>query len=200
MSQLPAPTLRSPPSRRGTPSSNDPIPFFHGQGVADGGGSSAPHPSASFQRTMTDQTNYRQQQQHWPPTQYHQPTFGQIPQREVPPRCATGPAVEHPYQSYGYAYNAAPVTAPAMDPYRSASVVYSGTPFAYQAVQASTAASLVPADGATFFDQLASTAEPSLVPEGHLTSSVGNVAGSTSGYYTAQYTEQPTQISAGGSV
>ncbi|KAJ2505233.1 hypothetical protein IWW47_002141, partial [Coemansia sp. RSA 2052] len=149
---------------------------------------------------MTDQTNYRQQQQHWPPTQYHQPTFGQIPQREVPPRCATGPAVEHPYQSYGYAYNAAPVTAPAMDPYRSASVVYSGTPFAYQAVQASTAASLVPADGATFFDQLASTAEPSLVPEGHLTSSVGNVAGSTSGYYAAQYTEQPTQISAGGSV
>ncbi|KAJ2060439.1 hypothetical protein GGI17_003726 [Coemansia sp. S146] len=224
MSHFTRPTLKSPPSRRGTPSSNDPIPFFNGQGVVSGGSNNSAaaaaaaasnsfYPSLSFQseyqRAPAGMPNYQQQQwpsaQHGVPSgQYQQPTYGQTSQREVPPRCATGPAVENPYQRYEYAYNAAPVAAPGMDPYRSASVVHSGTQystsFGYKATQVNGVADLAQPDGATFFDQLAATVEPSLISNAHMTSDVSSVVDPASGYYAAQYAEQPASISASGVV
>ncbi|KAJ2745332.1 hypothetical protein GGI20_002264 [Coemansia sp. BCRC 34301] len=210
MSQFSVPTLASPPARRGTPSTNGPIPFFNGQGVATAGGSNALHSAASvqsaYQTTTAGLTNYPQQQPRWPPTQYGAPpsqyqqqqqqqTYGQIRPLDVPPRCATGPAVEYPYQSYGYEYSKASMVAPSLDSYRSASVVYSGTQYGTSfGYQASSSVNLVPADGATFFDQLASTVEPSLAPEGRLTLDASNATGSTSGYYASQYPEQPVQL------
>ncbi|KAJ2095570.1 hypothetical protein GGI16_005161, partial [Coemansia sp. S142-1] len=221
MSHFTRPTLKSPPSRRGTPSSNEPIPFFNGPGIVGGGSSSSAaaaeanafHPNLSFQsgyqRAQTGMTNYQQQQwpsaQHGVPSgQYQQPTYGQTSQREVPPRCATGPAVENPYQRYEYAYNAAPVAAPGMDPHRSASVVHSGThygrSFGYQVTRVNGTADLAQPDGATFFDQLAATVEPSLNSNVHMTSDVSDVVDPVSGYYAAQFTEQAASTTASGTV
>ncbi|KAJ2836944.1 hypothetical protein FBU31_001248 [Coemansia sp. 'formosensis'] len=163
----------------------------------------------AYQRTLVGAADYQQQQ--WssaqrviPSDQYQQPTYGQFPPREVPPRCATGPAVENPYQRYEYAYNAAPVAVPAMDPYRSASVVHSGTQygssFGYMATQINNAAELAPPDGASFFDQLAATAEPSLVSNVHMASDVSSAVDPMSGYYVAQHTEDPTSVSVSGAV
>ncbi|KAJ2493011.1 hypothetical protein IWW37_001015 [Coemansia sp. RSA 2050] len=164
---------------------------------------------STYQRAPSGMANYQPQQ--WPPAQqgipsapYQQITYGQASQREIPPRCATGPAVENPFQRYEYAYNAVPAAAPGLDPFRSASVVHSrmqhGTSFGFKTSQFDNKADLAPVDGATFFDQLAATAEPSLVPSAHMASDVSSMVDPTPGYYGAQYVERPVSNSAGGVV
>ncbi|KAJ2377983.1 hypothetical protein GGI05_006790, partial [Coemansia sp. RSA 2603] len=217
------PPFVTSPSRRGTPATNDPIPYFGATSDASAGGmdffntlgNAKPNNTSAVQQ----QPSQYQQQHHQPPHSYQasssssqihqqqsyqqplqqvsapmsQPYMGyqqyqqyqqsqqyQSPPREVPPRSATGPAVDYPYQGYGYASHAANyTTTTAADPYRSTSVVYGGTQYngmqyGYQQqvqqlaenplpVTTSTLAPIAaaegaaPADAVSFFDQLASS-------------------------------------------
>ncbi|KAJ2539484.1 hypothetical protein GGH12_004749 [Coemansia sp. RSA 1822] len=106
-------------------------------------------PASTQQYAPPQPTSYYGQHQHVPNAQ-HLP-YG------VPPRCATGPAVESPYQNYAYTANN---SYPAMygdDPYRSASVVYGGTyngfQHANQTAPVHGVSATRPPDDTAFFDQ-----------------------------------------------
>ncbi|KAJ1944657.1 hypothetical protein GGF37_002091, partial [Kickxella alabastrina] len=180
MSQNTIPTFKRPPSRRGTPATNDPIPYFNSQPNA---GSAATDFFSSFASTQPANTPaihqqlyqgsqiYQQQQQQpqvapaQPSTNYqqYQPQPLQPPPREIPPRSATGPATDYPQQGYGYGYTSH-VTShanTATDPYRSASVVHGGMQYGAQygyqqpAAFGPTMTVTAPVEAADFFDQLA---------------------------------------------
>ncbi|KAJ2448161.1 hypothetical protein EV183_005574, partial [Coemansia sp. RSA 2336] len=142
------------PSRRGTPSTNEPIPYFNGNDS-----NNASSGEAGFYSTvgLTSAANYQQAtltaQQQQQPSMHHLP-YG------VPPRCATGPAVETPYQNYAHSVGNPYAMASHADPYRSASVVYGGNYNGYgqPSNSASTAAATnwAPNDS-SFFDQFANS-------------------------------------------
>lgn len=138
---LPAPPFMKPPSRRGTPSSNDPIPFFNSSNGASGStgadffssingsgaasysqaGTGTAAAAAAIEPLQTNNAYNEIAQNHsqYPPAQTYQPQFNyqSMPPQEVPPRCATGPAIDNPSLNYAY------------DPYRSASVIHNTTSF-----------------------------------------------------------------------
>ncbi|KAI9502221.1 Sec23-binding domain of Sec16-domain-containing protein [Coemansia spiralis] len=174
MSQTPTPLSKRPPSRRGTPSTNEPIPFFSSHSENDAAGTdffssiaSAQPQSANIAAYQTTGVNSYGQQQGWMPTQPGMP-YGQTIPHEVPPRCATGPAHVQSYPDYGSVAQSANTMANA-DLYRSASVVYSGAQYNQQYysisqqphINAPSVASWAP-DGSSFFDQLTASAAPSL--------------------------------------
>ncbi|KAJ2821597.1 hypothetical protein IWW50_004572, partial [Coemansia erecta] len=167
MSQPQNIAFNTSPSRRGTPSTNEPIPYFSNAGADSAASadfynmlnSSAPtayqqtpastHPNAPLQpATYYGQHQQAQSAQHLP--------YG------VPPRCATGPAVETPYQNYAYSANSSYPAAYGADPYRSASVVYGGTyngfQYSHQPVSANATAPARAPNDTAFFDQFVSSA------------------------------------------
>ncbi|KAJ1890498.1 hypothetical protein LPJ66_007441 [Kickxella alabastrina] len=182
MSQNTIPTFKRPPSRRGTPATNDPIPYFNSQANA---GSAATDFFSSFasaqpanapaihQQLYQGAQMYQQQQQlqvapvqpstNYQQFQQYQPQPLQPPPREIPPRSATGPAIDYPQQGYGYGYtsHATSHANAATDPYRSASVVHGGMQYGAQygyqqpAAFGPTVAATAPVEAADFFDQLA---------------------------------------------
>ncbi|ORX67132.1 hypothetical protein DL89DRAFT_52634 [Linderina pennispora] len=119
-----------PPSRRGTPSADGPIPFFGGQDASSSGAEFFSSMDGSTQHAAIQQTQFQQYGQ--------QPYTAPFASHGVPPRSATAGPAE--YQQYGQQ----------ADPYRSASVVYPGygTQYGYEQNNAAP-------DGAAFFDQLA---------------------------------------------
>ncbi|KAJ2212267.1 hypothetical protein EV179_004818 [Coemansia sp. RSA 487] len=161
MSQTPAQLPNHSPSRRGTPSTQEPIPFFGSQREATSGGTDffssirgtqqQNSSSGVYQTSGSGVYQQQQQQQSWTPSQptiphgqfQQQYTYSQSIPREVPPRCATGPAQEQTYAGYGNASYNANAMAANMDPYRSASVVYGGiqygSQYGYQAPPANSA-------------------------------------------------------------
>ncbi|KAJ2254654.1 hypothetical protein GGH98_002261, partial [Coemansia sp. RSA 454] len=163
MSQPHNPAFSTSPLRRGTPSSNEPIPYFANSGdnntaaanfysmvnTPPSGTYQQQVPASTQQYAPSQPTSYYGQHQHVPNAQ-HLP-YG------VPPRCATGPAVDSPYQNYAYTTNN---SYPAMygdDPYRSASVVYGGTYNGFQQANQTAPVNGVsatrPPDDTSFFDQ-----------------------------------------------
>ncbi|KAJ1953737.1 hypothetical protein EC988_002819, partial [Linderina pennispora] len=123
-----------PPSRRGTPSADGPIPFFGGQDASSSGAEFFSSMDGSMQHAAIQQTQLQQYGQ--------QPYTAPFASHGVPPRSATAGPVE--YQQYGQQ----------ADPYRSASVVYPGygTQYGYEQNNAAP-------DGAAFFDQLAGASQ-----------------------------------------
>ncbi|KAJ2780230.1 hypothetical protein GGI15_003605, partial [Coemansia interrupta] len=220
MTQGVVPPSVTSPSRRGTPATNDPIPYFGGASDTGAGGmdffntlgDAKPNSTSAAQQPPSQ---YSHQQHYQPPQSYQasssqiyqqqsyqqpqqqvqapvsQPYMGyqqyqqyqqtqqyQLPPRDIPPRSATGPAVDYPYQGYGYASHAPNhATTSTADPYRSTSVVYggmqyNGAQYGYQqqfeqlaenplpvstslSAPIAAAANAAPADGVAFFDQLA---------------------------------------------
>ncbi|KAJ2843544.1 hypothetical protein IWW36_005527, partial [Coemansia brasiliensis] len=144
------------PSRRGTPSTNEPIPYFNGDGSNNTStGETGFYSTIGLTSTATyQQTTFTAQQQ--------QPSMQHLPYG-VPPRCATGPAVETPHQSYAHSVGNPYAMASRIDPYRSASVVYGSSNNAYGQFPVSAGAAATkwaPSDG-SFFDQFANTGHDS---------------------------------------
>ncbi|KAJ2719700.1 hypothetical protein GGI07_005056 [Coemansia sp. Benny D115] len=204
MSQNNPPFFKGPPSRRGTPSTNGPIPYFSSPNDAAGLNSTDFFSSIGASHAPSGQMGQQPQQQYQQPYsqypyQYQQQSQGQSqgqghvynqtqtllqsqlqpPQvyqppapADIPPRSATGPAVEYPYQEYGYAANTSSYGAHMADPYRSASVVHSGmqygaqygyqNPSSFAGTAATVPAVSAETSGADFFDQLAGNSTNSL--------------------------------------
>ncbi|KAJ2320892.1 hypothetical protein IWW52_001082 [Coemansia sp. RSA 2704] len=163
MSQPYNPAYSKSPSRRGTPSTSEPIPYFNNTGATSATGADfysmiSPPSAGAYQQ---ESTGTQQRQPPFHPaanhTHYQQTSGIQHLPHGVPPRCATGPAVESPYQNYTYSASNPYPAAPGLDPYRSASVVYGGTysgsQQAYQQVPATAAPAFGAPSDAGFFDQ-----------------------------------------------
>ncbi|KAJ1869471.1 hypothetical protein LPJ55_005331 [Coemansia sp. RSA 990] len=147
------------PSRRGTPSTSEPIPYFNGN---DSNNTNSGE--AGFYSTVGLASTANYQQTTFTAQQQRQSSMQHLPYG-VPPRCATGPAVETPYQNYVHSVDNPYAMASRTDPYRSASVVYGGNTSGYSQLQTSASAAAAttdwtPSDG-SFFDQFANTGHSS---------------------------------------
>ncbi|KAJ2610490.1 hypothetical protein H4S08_003585, partial [Coemansia sp. RSA 1365] len=131
------------PTRRGTPSTSEPIPYFSGNsnGATDTdffaliGASSAAETNHTTHHSAAADPQIPQQSDLAPvSTQYGHVSSEQQVESGVPPRCATGPAVEFPYHSAAYQHEGPHVAAPSIEAYRSASVIYEGSHYDTQRV------------------------------------------------------------------
>ncbi|KAJ2710536.1 hypothetical protein H4R19_003701, partial [Coemansia spiralis] len=171
MAQPSHPGMVGSPPRRGTPSTSEHIPYFgsfDARGSADfystigQATSTATHGAGAYQAAPLD-TLARQQSAPSQPA-FPQGSYQRVPGApsmpfEVPPRCATGPAVEYPHRSQGgqaYPPNGAGLYA---DPYRSASVVYGGPQYAFHSTPAANSSASWAPGGSAFFDQFAGNSE-----------------------------------------
>ncbi|KAJ2496792.1 hypothetical protein GGH96_005594, partial [Coemansia sp. RSA 1972] len=184
MSQPYNPAFSTSPLRRGTPSSNEPIPYF----ANSGGNNTAAANFYSMVNTPPSST-YQQQvpastQQYAPP----QPTsyYGQHQH---------APNAQHlPYGNYAYTANNSYPVMYGDDPYRSASMVYGGTYNGFQHANPTASVNAVsatrPPDDTAFFDQFvgnsvadATVPQSTTVPE--QSQSYGGYANGSQ--YDAQY-------------
>ncbi|KAJ2808870.1 hypothetical protein H4R20_000563 [Coemansia guatemalensis] len=141
MPQTPKADFATSPTRRGTPSTSEPIPYFSGgsNGATDAdfftliGASSAADTNHTAHESVTADPLVQQQPGPAPvPLQYGYVSSEQQVDFGVPPRCATGPAVEYPHQSVAHQHEGPYVAAANFGAYRSASVVYGGAHYGAQ--------------------------------------------------------------------
>ncbi|PIA13983.1 hypothetical protein COEREDRAFT_103766 [Coemansia reversa NRRL 1564] len=135
MPQTPKAEFAASPTRRGTPSTSEPIPYFSGNsnGATDtdffsliGTTSAAETNYTTHQSVATDPQILQQSDLAPVSMQYGHVSSEQQVDFGVPPRCATGPAVEFPYQSAANQHEGPYVAAANIEAYRSASVIYGG--------------------------------------------------------------------------